>query len=104
MTLSSPSSLAAATSASIPPRSSAEVAVAALLLSPLPPEPLSEPQAASARAVDNAATALKVVRNRTDVLQVEARSCGPPLGRRHTGVRIVAAAEPFALPNSTNVW
>src|SRR4051794_34036837 len=103
MTLSAPSSLAAATSASIPPKSVAEAAVAALLLS-LPPEPSPEPPAASVTAADNAATALKVVRNRTDVLQVKTGSCGPPLGRRHTGVRIVAAAEPFALPNSTNVW
>src|SRR3954447_2976811 len=93
MTFSSPSSFAAATSASIPPRSAAEDTVAASLS--LPPGSPPEPQAASVRAVDSAATALRVLRNRTDLLQVEAVSRGPPLVHGHTGVRIVAAADPI---------
>src|SRR4051812_34868144 len=84
MTLSAPSSLAAATSASIPPKSVAEAAVAALLLS-LPPEPSPEPQAASVMAAGNAATALKVVRNRTDVLQVEDPVLRTPAGPQAHG-------------------
>src|SRR4051794_34759607 len=84
MTFSSPSFLAAATSASTPPRSAAEVAVAASLS--LPPElPPSEPQAASARTVDSAATALSVVRNRTGLLQVEGRVPPTTVGPRAHG-------------------
>src|SRR5881227_771217 len=94
MTFSVPSAFAALTRASIPPRSAAEVAVAALL-SPLLPESL-DPQAARVSAAARAATAVRDVRRRT-VSSNSWRRAPARTDRSagHTGLRIVADRDHF---------